>query len=261
MSETSTTTNIGKNINVRIYNKFDLSKITASPMIKNRMGGNSVHIMYDDMRRILLQTPSLPAPFGISEFTTDNGTIKYSVDLSFRYEDDDPKVALFRSKLEQLDEKMIELGAANSVKWFGKSLSRDVIAELYRPLLKISKQPEKYKPLLKCKLRTRGNIDLATAANGFDVHAFTCDGDVFDMTHFMPGAMIKVIAEIMPVWFMNRQYGLSLNIVQVEMTQLPPHQVCRDNGFLSGFSFIKDEDDMEDDSDIARQPSIQYASK
>lgn len=257
MAETIPTTG-NYNNKVHIYNNFEVANVTVGPLIKNRMGGHSVNILYDNMRRILLQTPSMPAPFGISEFTTETGVVKYSVDLSFRYENEDSKVARFRDKLEQLDEKMIELATINSVKWFGKKLSREVIAELYRPLIKLSKQPEKYKPLLKCKLRSRVNGEMGI--NAFDVHAFTCDGDVFDMATFMPGGSIKLIVEIMPVWFMNRQFGLSLNIVQVEMTQLPPQQACRDNGFLTGFSFIKDETDIDDDI-MKETPIIQYASK
>lgn len=241
---------------VCIYNKFDVSMITAGPLVKNRMGGNGVTLMYGESRKIFLQTPSMPAPFGISEFTAENGTIKYTVDLSFRYEDEDSKVKIFADKLRALDEKMIDFGTENSVSWFGKQLSRDVITELYRPLLKASKQPEKYKPILKCKLKTRGNAP--DSSSGFNVHAFTCDGDSFDMTKFMPGASIKAIVEFMPVWFMNRQYGLSLNMVQVEMTRLPSYQSCRDNGFLSGFSFIKDEAESEDDNSDTNteEPSI-----
>jgi hypothetical protein len=36
--------------------------------------------------------------------------------------------------------------------------------------------------------------------------------------------------------------------------------VCRDNGFLTGFSFIKDETDIDDDI-MKETPVIQYASK
>lgn len=216
--------------------------LRASAVYKNRMGGNSVKLCtqsppgVDD--RFFFQTPSMPAPFGVSEYIPTDGALKakYSLDLSFRYADEDPKVQRFLRAMQGLDEYVIDLAIQNSLAWFGKILSPDVIRELYRPFVKVSSQPDKYKPVIKGKLRE----------NPKDMYAWTVDGDKFDMAKFMPGTHVKVILELMPVWFMNKQFGVSANIVRVMVTQLPSFQSCRDNGFLAGFSFIKEEVETED---------------
>ena len=218
------------------------SQVKATSVYKNRMGGNSVKLCtrsapgVDD--RFFFQTPSMPAPFGVSEYIPTDGALKakYSLDLSFRYADEDPKVQRFLRAMQGLDEFVIAEAVRNSLAWFGKVLSPDVIRELYRPFVKVSSQPDKYKPVIKGKLRE----------NPKDMYAWTVDGDKFDMAKFMPGTHVKVILELMPVWFMNKQFGLSANIVRVMVTQLPSFQSCRDNGFLAGFSFIKETEENED---------------
>ena len=216
--------------------------LRPTPIYKNRMGGNNVKLAVrspngpDD--RFFFQTPSMPAPFGVSEYIPTDGALKpkYSLDLSFRYADEDPKVKQFLRAMQSLDDYMIELAIRHSLEWFGKIMSPDVIRELYRPLVKVSSQPEKYKPLIKGKLRE----------NPTDMYAWTTDDDKFKMAKFMPGTHVKVILELMPVWFMNKQFGLSLSVVRVLVTQLPSFQTCRDNGFLPGFSFIKEQVETEE---------------
>lgn len=233
---------------IHLLEKLDFTKLKPSAPFKNRMGGNSVRVYYEDNRRFFFQTPSMPTPFGVSEYVpADNGSSggaskqsKYSLDLSFRYEDSEPKVQQFRHALECLDNLMISWATENSVSWFGKILSKEVVSELYSPLLRVSSQPDKYKPLMKCKIRERPE----------DLMATTEHGDKFDMGKYMPGGRVKLILELMPVWFMNRRFGLSASIVRVMVTELPNFQVCRDNGFLSGFSFIKDDDDDRQTIDL-----------
>lgn len=228
---------------VHLIEKVDFEKFTCSEPFKNRMGGNSVRVSYNGDRRFFFQTPSMPVPFGISEFVPKDGTTscKYSLDLSFRYADEDPKIRIFMQAMVRLDELMIRWAVANAHTWFGKPMAEAVVRELYRPLVKPSNQPDKYKPVMKGKFRE----------NPREMMAQTVDGDSFTVDKLLPGAKVKVIVELMPVWFMNKQFGLSLSIWRVLVTELPSFQSCRDNSFLPGFSFIKEEtDDDMVESDI-----------
>eukprot|EP00976_Prorocentrum_cordatum_P008665 173318-Prorocentrum_minimum.AAC.1 len=86
--------------------------------------------MYNDNRqRIVLQTPKLAAPFGVSEYIPENniGPIKYSLDASFKGMDSDKRLASFYETIRKIDSRMIDLAVENSPVWFGKKMSKEVV--------------------------------------------------------------------------------------------------------------------------------------
>lgn len=223
----STTLNTMAHQNILMYKNFDASKLSCGAVSKNRAGGNQVPLLYDGKRgSIMLQTPVVAAPFGLSEYTPDNGSEpKYSIDVSFKGFEENDKISALLNTVKCIDNHMIDMGVENSQEWFGKTMSRAVVEELYRPLVKESKQPEKYAPTLKCKIRS---IDKLTS--------FTKNREAFDVTDLQPGSTVKMILEFAPVWFVNKQFGVTLTILQLEMNTPPV-------GKLAGFSFVDDEDD------------------
>lgn len=213
---------------VIMYKRFDASKMTCGTVNKNRAGGNQVPLLYNEKRgSIMIQTPVMRAPFGLSEFMPDNGTgeAKYSIDVSFSGYQEDAKIAKFMQVVKAVDEHMVTMGVEHSVEWFGKKMSREVVEELYRPLIKESKQPEKYAPTCKCKIRSIHKVD-----------AFTKEREPFSVADLQPGSSIKMILEFAPIWFVNKQFGVTLNILQLEFTEAPA-------GKLDGFSFVMDDDE------------------
>jgi len=132
---------------------------------------------------------------------------------------------------------MIALAVENSKAWFGKPMSKEIVEELYRPLMKESKMPEKYAPTMKIKIRPSRNGD------SFNLQAFTSDKEPFDMKEFQPGTNVKCIVDFSPVWFVNKQFGLTLNLIQVEIVSLPA-------GRLQGFAFQSDDDELLSDDDV-----------
>lgn len=229
------------NNSVIMYTKFDANALICGELTKNRAGGNQVSLKYDDNKRIILQTPVVAVPFGLSEFTPDNnsGPVKYSIDLSFKGYDTNPKVYQFMMLMKQIDQKMIDIAVENSKTWFNKQMSREIVEELYRPLIKESKMPEKYAPTMKIKIRPSKN------GEAFDMEAFTSDRKPFDMTEFQAGSTVKCIVDFSPVWFVNKQFGLTLNLMQMEVVSLP-------TGKLQGFAFQSDDDLVSDEDDDER---------
>lgn len=211
--------------NILMYKNFDASKLSCGVVNKNRAGGNQVPLLYGGKRgSIMLQTPVVAAPFGLSEYMPDNGTEpKYSIDVSFRGYEENNKTNAFMNTIKSIDNHMIDMGVANSQEWFGKTMSREVVEELYRPLVKESKQPEKYAPTLKCKIRTINKIA-----------SFTKNREPFEITDLQPGSTVKTILEFAPVWFVNKQFGVTLTIIQLEMNTPPV-------GKLTGFAFVEDD--------------------
>jgi hypothetical protein len=126
--------------------------------------------------------------------------------------------------LRAVDEHMVNMGVEHSVEWFGKKMSREVVAELYRPLVKESKQPEKYAPVCKCKIRNVQKVD-----------AFTKNREPYSVSDILPGSTIRCILEFAPIWFVNKQFGLTMNLLQLEFVEAPA-------GKLEGFSFVEDDE-------------------
>lgn len=232
--------NTSNNNVVMMYTKFDVNALNCGELTKNRAGGNQVSLKYNDNKRIVLQTPVVSVPFGLSEYTPENnaGPVKYSLDLSFKGSDTNPKVETFMQLMKRIDERMIDIAVENSKVWFNKQMSREVVEELYRPLVKPSKIPEKYAPTMKIKIRPSKN------GEAFNLEAFTSEKQPFDMADFQAGSTVKCIVDFSPIWFVNKQFGLTLNLMQMELVSLP-------SGKLHGFAFQPedDEDDIVSDED------------
>ena len=120
---------------------FDINKVTISQP-KVLPGGNGAKMAYlnygDGGRPLVLQTPSLPSPFGLNVFDGPNGP-KYDVNLALRGYQENPKVKAFYDALHSLDEFMIDQGVKNSKLWFKSDMKRDVVSAFYTPCVRFGK--------------------------------------------------------------------------------------------------------------------------
>ena len=79
-----------------------------------------------------IQTCVCTVPFGVSEFITDTGDSRFSLELSLQDKSE------MLSYLEKIDNQM-KITAFQTEAWFGKKMSMEVIDELYRSVIKESK--------------------------------------------------------------------------------------------------------------------------
>lgn len=222
---------------VTLYKNFDADNLVFGPTLKNKAGGNQVYVTYADKKKIYLQTPVMSAPFGLSEYAVEgSNTVKYSLDMSFKGHEEDPKIHTFMNAVRSIDEHMIRVGVERSKEWFGKPMSDAVVRELYRPLCKESKDPEKYAPTMKMKLRTS-----LSNPNEFVCAAYH-QLEAFDIHEIKPGSKVRCILEFAPVWFVNKQFGVSPCVAQLDLVELP------NNAPLNGFSFEEDDEAFSDAS-------------
>lgn len=209
---------------------FDSSKISFNEVKKNSMGGNVVYLNYANKQKLILQTPEIYAPFGISSFIDEktNTEPKYSVDISFRGTDEDVRVAMFYEKMKELDETLITSGTEKSKEWFGKKHSKEIMENFYRPLVKPAKN-ERYAPTMKLKIRNLNEI------NCFDIN----QNKLEIQEALKPGVKLQAIIEIGSVWFINKtMYGMSWNLIQLKV--FPTNKI-------QGYSFINDSDEEEEE--------------
>ena len=214
-----------------MYTKFEPSQIVPQTATKNKLGGQSIPLRYKGESSYMIQSPVVSVPFGISEYTPDAGPTKYSIEMSFKGHDENPRIQQFMDMIAEIDRHLVDLAVTNSPTWFGKQMSKEVVEVLYRPLIKPSKHPEKYAPTLKAKIRTSRSDE-----SKLDVHAVTCEKEPFDMATIIPGSTMKAIVDIAPIWFVNKQFGTTLTLLASEIHSVPTRH-------WDSFSFQNEDDD------------------
>ena len=220
--------------NIILSKNLDVSAISYEPAKKNAMGGNVVPLKFQGSSKIVLQTPVVSAPFGLSTFTDDKtGAVKYSLDISFRGMEEDPRIQQLHDKMAEIDNALIEEGVKNSKEWFGKKMSREVLENFYRPLVKPAKDPTKYAPTMKIKVMTDRTGDISCDAYDHTKQKVKLDEAL------VSGSKVQVILECSSVWFVGKtMYGISWRLLQVRIQK---------NDKIAGFSFIEDSDEDSDE--------------
>lgn len=225
---------MASNNQIILYSNFDPKLINFDPITRNKKGGKMCYMSYGPTKkRIFLQTPpNMACPFGVGQYVADNGDISYSIDVAFRDLDTDPKMKLMYDKMAALNEVMLNQAVKNSAEWLGKAMSKDVVAEFYRSLIKDPKDP-KYSPTMKIK------IPMSNGQPTADI--FTEDKEKTNLDYVTKGSTVRCLVELKAVWFVNKTFGCTWQLVQAGVTTRPQK--------FSGWAFKEDEtnDDLMDD--------------
>lgn len=200
---------------------FNSKSITISAPRVLQSGAKQAYLNYDGGRLVMQSAVAMSSPFGLNAFQNQQGQTEYSVDLSFRGQEQRPELQEFKAVLEQLDEMMINEGVKNSKAWFKADLNREVIKAFYTPTLKYSKDKEgnvlSYPPNMKVKLPKRnGEWD----TKFYDLKGTPYKGvPVEDL--IVKGTQITAIIECGGVWFAGSKFGLTWRAKQIAIHKLP----------------------------------------
>ena len=229
-------------MNINLAKNIDLSKVTFSDLKKNDFGGGNLYVNYEG-RPLVIQTPYMPTPFGVSVFEpTDGGQTKYSLDLSFREEETNPSTKALLNWLTQFDDMLVQEGLKNSLQWFKtKHTSEEVIKALYSGQVRHSINREtgeintQYKPTFKVKVPYNNN---------------KCNVEVYDdkkervtFEHLdevvTSGSKVRGILSCSGLWFAGGKFGISWRLL---------HLQAKGGTGLPNFAFQddSDEDEFED---------------
>ncbi len=219
--------------NVVLFTTLEPSSVQFGGVDRNRNGGKFVPLLGPDgqKKRVTIQTPALSLPFGVSAYREkpDGDIQSYSIDVSFRNADTDPKQAEFLNKMRQLDARMLEASVANSKEWFGKQKSIDTLTDNYRHLIK--EHPEhKYPPVMKIKVPLSNGVP---SAMFFDENRQPVSID-----YLTKGCTIKLILEMDRVWFVNNTYGVTWRALQGAVVSRPNR--------MDSYSMLDDDDESDE---------------
>lgn len=231
---------------VIIYNNLDLTetKFTITAPKKNTKGtGKTAYIYTSPVDQVALHLqltastdPRLKTPFGISEPLSDNfasGQGRRSLDMSFTND----KLA---DKIRALEDQIIQQVVQESVKFFGKKLSRTEIQQKFFSVLKYPTNAA-YAPLIRTKLSLSGRYTTRVwefvdgKAHAADSTSITQHGEVM--------ALVKLTS----IWMASGRFGLTLDcfdILTYPDTILNVPMLTTDDGSMM-FVEEKKEDDNE----------------
>ena len=245
---------------------FNSKSITISAPRVLQSGAKQAYLNYDGGRMVMQSAVAMSSPFGLNAFQNQQGQNEYSVDLSFRGQEQRPELQEFKAVLEQLDELMINEGVKNSKAWFKADLNKEVIKAFYTPTLKYSKDKEgnvlSYPPNMKVKLpKKNGEWD----TKFYDLMGTPYKGvPVEDL--IVKGTQITAIIECGGVWFAGSKFGLTWRAKQIAIHKLP--EKMNDFAFKGlGSAPAPQEEDEEDEKEeidddaVFSQPSTSTSSK
>jgi hypothetical protein len=219
---------------------FNPAKLTAKPLKVLDNGGKAVNLEFDGKGLWMVQTPVTQLPYGMNTFDKDGKAPKYSVDLSFRDSETDPKVKSFYDFAKAFDERLIELAMANSLPWFKLAgASREVISAFYTPMVKVPMdkegRPKPYPPTVKIALKQKEGVFLTEFYNPNETDSkgqpSRYQGTPVEEL-LVRGARIRAIIRCTGIWIAGSKFGPSWKAEQVSIESLPER--------LRGFGFVDD---------------------
>lgn len=225
---------------------FDINRITTKDIATRTTGFKSIPVRYEG-NVLRFQTPKMEQVFNVSEPLNTEGTnVLYGLDLSFRGEETDPKIKAFRETMGALDEFNLDYATKNSRELFGKTITREVVKEFQKPILKFSDKKmqsgAQYPPTMKTKLRFKMDRP------GFEVYDkhkklldVYNDQGMPDLGMYQHGTKMINLLEYGGLWVVNKSFGATWRVVQTLLCSQTDPKGC----------FIMDSDDEDDHTAIS----------
>ena len=219
---------------------FSVDTINFGKHKPNVNGGYNIEITIGNNTtdEILIQTPKMRAPFGIS--TDKTNPFKKSLDVSFQGIENNQAIKAFRDMAEKVDVMVIDYALKNSETFFKKKLTREVIAEYYYSGIKLSKK-EQYSDTFKFKILFLKPNPEKKLPNGKYLTSFwNIKGEEQTEDYLDKGDSVLALIKPQMLWVANRSFGVTWVSTQVRI-----HKQQKTTGYA--FKKTGDSDDEVDE--------------
>jgi hypothetical protein len=217
--------------------KFKVDNITFGKHKPNVNGGYNIEISVGDTtNEVLIQTPKMRAPFGIS--TDKTNPFKKLLDISFQGSEGSSSMKSFRSLVEDVDAFAIDYAMKNCKTFFKKDLSREIVADYYCSGIKISSK-EQYSDTFRMRLLFLKPNPERNMPNGKYLTTFWNNkGEEQTDTHLDKGDSVMCLIKPQSLWVGNKGFGVTWVCTQIRV-----HKQVK----VTGYAFKKTEDDDPED--------------
>lgn len=228
--------------NIVPFTDFAVSNVKLSKLRTLDNGGKVVYLSYTD-KPLILQTPEMSAPFGLSKWDNDGkGPAKYTLDLSFKGIDSRDSLKQFHKALSDFDNHLVKAGLDHSEEWFKKKFSsKEVVEALYTCVLRKPKD-DKYPSTFKMTVPYDNNM------NEFRCKVFDkATKKLVDMNSVnMKGAKVTALVQCTGLWIAGSKFGSTWKVVQLRVEQVAK---ITDYAFQPTTDDDVADDDVDDDED------------
>lgn len=220
-------------------NEFDVSKVNFGSLKTLESGGKSLYLNYSG-DKFIVQTPEMHMPYGLTSSnqfnkndTDTSKPEKWSMSLSFRDMDNRPMLQKFFNMIQEMDKKIVETACEKSFEWLRKkNTSREIIQELYTPMIKYAKDKNTGEQL---DFPPTIRVGLPFQTGEFKVETYDNKRNKVRLNDVeTKGAKVAVIMQCMGVWIVSGRFGCNWKALQVRIT--PP-------ATIKEFAFLKTEED------------------
>lgn len=222
---------------------FKIDAINFGKHKPNINGGYNIDLtLGNGNEEILIQTPKMKTPFGLSSDKTN--PFKKSLDMSFQGSETNPSMQAFRQMIEAVDKLVVDYAQKNSKSFFKKDLSTDIIREYYNSGIKISSK-EQYADTFKTRvLFLKPNPEKGYADGKYITTFWDPKGAEQNAVYLDKWDCVKCLIKPQMLWVANKGFG-----VQWVCTQVCVFKQQK----TTGFAFKKTEDDDEADETIVSE--------
>ena len=215
--------------------EFDASCLTFGEMKTLQSGAKTVNVNYSG-RPLVMQVSNLDLPYGLN-VDDKYGPTKYSLNLSLRDYDSNPKTKAVFEALEALDNKVTAECVEKN--WLRKpGMTQQILKQmkLYKPTVKFSEDEngnrKPYPPTVKVSLRKNKDATFETTFYDTDKKEIK-DVPIQDL--MVKKMVVSVLIECTSVWISSVGCGLSWKAKQVKI-------VSRPDGVGRGYGFVDEEE-------------------
>jgi hypothetical protein len=206
-----------KDINVNNF-KYSEVKTLAS-------GAKAVYINYSSSK-LRIQTPVMFLPYGVSEGFEDKKAEKkiekkdkkYNLTLSFKGQDENPKIEIFLNKMKEIEGKIINDAFDNREPWFKDDFdgNKAFVSRLFSPIIKIDKDKQTGKVIGKYPPTINFKLPYDSLNDKFNFQSFNMDdNELFDFNEILvklKSGKAQLIVELNSIWFAGGKFGCTWKV-------------------------------------------------
>ena len=233
-------------------------------------GNKSVGILGSNTKKpILIQTP-LMMTWGVEEYENENQPTSYSINLQFpRVEDSNKPIDAFLSMIQQFEQAVIIHVSENSMEFFGKKLSDEVIRDKWKPILKYPKNTETGEADMERMPSMRMKLPIWEGKPGFDIYDIednilvSSDNGRTADEFVQKGCHMASIIKCGGIWAAGGNFGVTWRLYQgkVKPTESLESGVCHislsDDELNNKITYYVD-DNTDDNSDGNNKQITKY---
>jgi hypothetical protein len=227
---------------------FNVSNVVFGKHKPNINGGFDIEIkLSNSNEEVLIQTPKMRAPFGIS--TDKVNPNKKFLNISFQNIETNNSIKKLRDGIDGINNAVIDYVQKNSKALFKSDLSREVIKAYFTSSIKESSKPDQYADTFRFKLLfIKPNPDKNLPDGKFLTTFWNNKGEEQKAAYLDKGDHVTTLLKPQSIWIGNKQFGITWVCTQIRVQK----QVK-----ANGYAFKKTEDDDPDDIETATQAAAE----